>query len=397
MACTIQRPDPQDAWDKISAQFSATVLGGAPVIPESNEFYAVSLEYALQEEFFAFGEQMWRERDPRYACCDNLTAMAGQRGFYPLPATFAQGYVQLTGIAGTPLNQNIRMQFGTQVFEPVSLVPDQLPSTGELVIRVSSVDPGPVGNVNVTTGQLLTPITGISSNVTAYGGIFCGGADAEDCEQFRSRYLERLQYRPRFTVEWLKQKAMEWPCVTDVCDLGPNCCPVEVIGDQVVCPNNIEFYVMFRDTFECGLAPQCVVDEITEWLFGQTQGLGMGEAEFGICGKIRTATAAKIDIFLNGLTCGTPQQSRVVQERIRDYIERLCPATNLTIEQLRFIGKQVLGPTAPFDVTIRPAGDVDQEGLSFNYCGDAIIDCDYKACLNEIFTPTTNVTASGCI
>lgn len=396
MACTIQRPDPQALRNDIATRFSTNVLGGAPIIPESNEFYVVSLEYAMQEEFYAFSEQMWREKDPRFACCENLVEMAAERGVYPKPAQFAQGYVRMTGTPGSALNQNIRFQFGNQTYEPASVVPDQLPSTGALVLRVSAVNPGPSGNIQVTDGTIVTPVPGISSAVTAYGGNFCGGADAEECEQFRTRYLQRMQYQPRFTVEWLKAKAAEWPCVTDVFDLGPNCCERNSLG-EVVCPNNIEFYVLFRDTFECGLAPECVTDEITDWLFGSPQGLGEGEAEFGICGKVRTATAVKLDIILDGLSCATPAQSRVVEERITDFINRHPPSTNLTIEQLRFIGLQVLGSSFNFNVAIRSPGDAEQPGLRFNSCGDAEIDCDYKACLNSVVVVNNNVTTSGCL
>lgn len=396
MACTIQRPDAQALRDSIATRFSTNVLGGAPIIPESNEYYVVSLEYAMQEEFYAFSEQMWRERDPRFACCENLVKMASERGVYPKPAQFAQGYVRMTGTPGSALNQNIRFQFGSQTYEPASVVPDQLPATGVLILRVSAVTPGPSGNIRVEEGSLVTPVPGINSAVTAYGGNFCGGADAEECEQFRTRYLQRLQYRPRFTIEWLKEKAMEWPCVTDVFDLGPNCCAVNALG-EVECPNNIEFYVLFRDTFDCGLAPQCVVDEITDWLFGTPQGLGEGEAEFGICGKVRTATAVNLDIYLNGLSCATPAQARVVEERITDFINRHPPSTNLTIEQLRFIGLQVLGPSFTFDVVIRSPDEAPQPGLRMNSCGDAEIDCDYKACLNRVVVINNNVTTSGCL
>lgn len=395
MACTIERPTPEKLWQDTSTRFSANVLGGAPIIPESNEFYAVALQVAMQQDFFAFAEQMWREQDPRFSCCDNLIAHAAKRGVYPRPASFSQGYVRMTGTAGTALTQGLQFRFDDKTFTPVSVVPDVMPENGFLILRIAATDAGQAGNINATTGVLVTQIEGISTSVTAYGGTFCGGADAEECEQFRSRYLERQKYQPRLTLQWLKDKIMEWPCVTDVCDLGPNCCETNVRGD-VLCPNNIEFYVLFRNTFPCGLAPQCVVDEITDWLFGETQGLGLGEAEFGICGRVRTATAVQLDITLNGLACATPAQGRIVQERITDYINRLCPATSLTVDALRFIGLQVLGPAATFDVRITSAVD-GQTGVYFNQCGDAIIDCDYKACLNSISSIGGNVSVSGCL
>lgn len=394
--CIIERPTPQELWNTVQTRFSTTVLGGAPVIPESNEFYAVALDYAMHEEFFAYSEQQWREKDPRYACCDNLVKMAAQVGFYPKPAEFAQGYVRITGTVGSLINgQALRFQFGNQIYETVSTTPDTLAAPGELTLRVAALNPGVVGNVALTNGTLITPVTGISSQVTVFGGTFCGGAEAEECEQFRSRYLARLQYQPRFTTEWLRQKALEWPCVTDVVDLGPNCCEVDTQGN-VVCPNRIEFYALFRNTFECGLAPQCIVDEMTDWLFGVDQGKGLGEAEFGICGAIRTATAVLINISVDGLSCATPSQVQAARERIQDFISRLPPATNLTIESIRFIILQIVGPDFYFDVNFNSPIE-KQPGLMFNACGDAIIDCDYKACLNDISLVNANVSASGCV
>lgn len=395
MACTIERPTVTQLWQDTSTRFSANVLGGAPIIPESNEYYAVAIDVAMQQDFFAYAEQMWREQDPRYACCENLIEHAKRRGFYPRPASFAQGYVKLTGTAGTALTQGLQFRFSNQTFEPASIVPEAMPDSGELVLRVASTDAGEAGNINETSGVLLTQIPGIATNVSSFGGTFCGGAESEDCEQFRSRYLERLAYRPRLSLEWFKEKVKEWPCVTDVFDLGPNCCETNLVGD-VLCPNKIEFYVLFRNTFDCGLAPQCVVDEITDWLFGEQQGLGLGEAEFGICGSVRTATAVQLNITLNGLSCATPSQGRIVQDRIRDYINRLAPATTLKADALRFIGLQVLGAEAEFDAVITPAFE-NQEGVFFDHCGDAVIDCDYKACVASITSVGGNVSVGGCL
>lgn len=394
--CIIERPEPQALWDIVQTRFSTTVLGGAPVIPESNEFYAVALDYAMHEEFYAFSEQQWREKDPRTACCENLVKMAAQVGFYPKPAEFAQGYVRITGNAGALISgQTLRFQFGSQIYETISVTPDAMPDSGEFTLRVAAINPGVDGNVAITNGTLITPVAGVSSQATVFGGTFCGGAEAEECEQFRSRYLARLQYQPRFTTEWLRQEALKWPCVTDVVDLGPNCCEIDTEGNAV-CPNRIEFYALFRNTFECGLAPQCVVDEMTDWLFGADQGKGLGQAEFGICGRIRTATAVYLNISIDGLSCATPSQVQAARERIEDFVSRLPPATNLTVEQIRFIILQIVGPEFYFDANITSAVE-DQPGLLFSPCGDAVIDCDYKACLNSIDLANANVSLSGCV
>lgn len=393
--CIISRPTPQELWNTVETRVSTTILGGAKVIPESNEFYMVSLDYAFHEEFFAYSEQMWRENDPRTACCDNLVKMAALNGFYPNPAEFAQGYVRISGNAGSPINgQQLRFQFGNQVYETISVTPDEMPANGEFTLRVSATQPGVIGNQAITNGTMISPVPGVSSQVTVFGGQFCGGAEAEECEQFRSRYLRRLEYQPRFVVEYLRSLAAGWPCVTDIVDLGPNCCEVDTEGNAI-CPNRIEFYALFRNTFPCGLAPQCVVDEMTDWLFGSPQGKGLGQAEFGICGRIRTATAVMLNVAIDGLSCATVSQSQEARRRIQDFISRLPPATNLTIESLRFIILQIVGPDFYFDLNITSAV-ADQDGLNFSPCGDAVIDCDFKACLNDINLVNANVSASGC-
>ena len=66
----------------------------------------------------------------------------------------------------------------------------------------------------VTEGTLTTAAPGIDTAVTICGGLICGGAEEEDCETFRKRYLERLSYQPRATMTWLKQKILEFPCAT---------------------------------------------------------------------------------------------------------------------------------------------------------------------------------------
>lgn len=396
MTCTVTRPDPQALWNQVESRFSATVLGGAPVIPESNEFYVVALQYAKEQEIYAFADRMASERDPRYMCCENLTEYGARRGMYPKPAAFAQGYVRITGASGSAMPSSLRFQFGGQVYENISTILPTMPSAGEMAVRVVALEAGPSGNVGALTGQMTTSVTGVDSAATVYGGRFCGGAVAENCEDFRTRVLNREAYSPKFTSQWLVEKIKEWPCVTDVCEPGPECCEIAPEGAPT-CPDRFNFYVLFRDTFDCGLAPACMLEEITDWLFGVDQGRGLGEAEYGICGQILYAKAAKIDVVLDGLGCASPLQVQTIQERITDFVGRLCPATALTVESLRLIVAQVLGPTFSFDVVLR-SPDVTSpiEGLTFSSCGDAVPLCGYKVCINAIQVVNPILNVSNC-
>src|SRR4029077_3218089 len=96
---------------------------------------------------------------------------------------------------------------------------------------------------------------------------FCSGAEAETCEEFRKRYLDRLAYQPRATMAWIKQKLLEFPCATRVCVREGSCCrcdPDCVNGGTPCesCGTLMQFYVLFDDTFPCGIPPQHIVEDI---------------------------------------------------------------------------------------------------------------------------------------
>src|SRR5262245_66668595 len=109
MACIITRPDPQILFNRIRDMFSVNVLGGATVVPESNEWYVISNDYAMAEQFYAIADQMWRETNPETACCDNLYKMAAQHGVFPRPAVHAEGYAKLTGVSETDVPSAIEI------------------------------------------------------------------------------------------------------------------------------------------------------------------------------------------------------------------------------------------------------------------------------------------------
>lgn len=401
MSCKLERPSQQALFERVQDMFSSTVLGGAPIIPESNEWYAVALNYAMAEEFYAISEQTWRERDPRHACCDNLVDMAELDGVYPRPAMAAQGYLRITGDPGAALPQDLVFVFGDQSYVPASTIPGGMPDSGELVIRVQAIVPGPAGNLAAqTTGQIQTPPTGIDPEVMVYGGRFCGGRDAEQCEQFRSRYLERLAYKRSYGVDWIKEKVLEWPCVTSVCERGGVCCdiPLEDYGKTVKCNQEVKLYAIFDGTFPCGLAPECITDEITNWIFGDIQGTGTGQAEWGMYGKIYTARAAYIHVSVGGLACASPSALTEVNSRIRDFVSRICPSDILSMDDLNSIIKQVLGSGIEFTAIIS-VPDPNETGIRINMCGDAEPLCDVKVCMNSDveFTGLTAVNAGLCV
>lgn len=401
MSCKLTRPAPQDLFARVRDMFSSTVLAGAPIIPESNEWYAVSLNYAMAEEFYAISEQSWRERDPRFACCENLISMAELDGVYPKPATPAQGYVKITGEAGAALNQGLVFTFGTSEYIPAGTVPGTLSASGDAVVRVQAVVPGTQANAAVPqTGSIESPPPGVNATVTAYGNRFCGGTDAESCEQFRGRYLERLSFKRNYGLDWIKEKVLEWPCVTDVCVRGGNCCEIslEDYGKNISCNTAVELYAIFDGTFPCGMAPECVTDEITEWIFGAMQGVGEGQAEWGMFGKIYTATPAYVRVIVDGLACSSPAATQEVNNRVRDFISRLCPSTTLFISDIETIVRQVLGGSTEFTANITTVIPNDPN-IAMTICGDAEPGCDIRICMSQDveFSGINAVNAGLCV
>ena len=172
--CTLLRPTPETLWTRVKNAFSANVLKGGTVVPESVEFYAVSNDVLSQQAFYSIAEMQWRERDPRYACCDNLVAMASNDGIYPRPATNAVGYIKLTGTPASPLNTNMQFQIDGKTYnvDTGAALPAQLDGTGTSTIRVIADQPGAAGNIVTTdpnvssvTGSLTTPTVGVNEVV----------------------------------------------------------------------------------------------------------------------------------------------------------------------------------------------------------------------------------------
>lgn len=403
MACLLTRPSAQALFDQYKNSFSVNVLGGAPVVPESNEWYVVSLNYAMAEEFYAISEQQWKENDPRYACCDNLYALADKDGIFPRPAAAAQGYVIMTGAPGTVLPTNVEISAANgRSYSSVSALPAVVPSSGSVTFRVQDLEAGAAGNASAISqeGTLTTAVPGMDTEVTICGGSFCGGRDIEECEQFRARYLARKQYQPRATQAWAAQKIGEWACVTRVIPRGGNCCSCAEDGDEdcVDCGNSIDFYVMMDGSFPCGVAPQSMLDEIQEWFFGETPGYGMGQAEIGVCGRIVRPEPFYVNVYLDIVACPTTSQLTVIQQQVEDFFLTVSPSVDLRARQIELIAANIVGPS--FDISARfELVDPAQQGFagSPTSCGDLAVNCDYVPCLGELrITGPGGIAGGAC-
>lgn len=386
MACDIERPSPRVLFESIKSMFSSNVLGGAPIIPESNEWYVVSNDYAMAEQFFSISEQAWRENDPRYACCDNLIEMAARDGFYPRPALYASGYIQLTGTAGTLLPSTLEVTISGMQFVNAGPVPSQITNQGNAIVRMRALEPGPEGNLTqgTTGGSLVTPIPGVNNNFTIYGNQFCGGMVAEECESFRTRYLERMRYKPQFSLDAVRETLLTWPCVTSVCERSGVCCYDDTSLDYTGgngCGRPIRLYAVFDGIFPFGAAPPEQIYEINEWLFGFVKGIGQGKAPWGVTGQIFPFTGGYISMDIDGMACLSPATTNEIRARIQEYVARLCPSEILYKRDIVSIISQLTAGTGNYEVYFTSeSGSINIDET----CGDASPECDVRIALNQI-------------
>lgn len=402
MACLIARPSAQALFDQYLNMFSANVLGGSPVVPESNEWYVTSLNYAMAEEFYAISEQQWKEKDPRHACCDNLLAIAAAEGVFPKPAAAAQGYVIITGDANALMPSRIEVIANGRNYATIGTAPSRMPDSGSIVLRVRDTQPGSAGNAagTATTGTLATGADGLDNEVTVCGGSFCGGAEAEQCEAFRTRYLARKQYQPRATQAWAINKLLEWPCATRVIPRGGSCCQCDdgCGGDCncQTCGKKFDFYVMFDGSFPCGIAPANILAEIQTWFFGENAGYGEGQVEMGICGTIPTVTPYLVDVSIDIEGCPTVSQMAEIRDQVTDLFTTLQPSQPFRGKQLELVVANIIGPSVNVSANVTPT--VPNSALGFvGSCGDIEPACDVIPCLNSLsFTGPSGATSGGC-
>ena len=406
MTGKIVRPQPQELFDRYKDLFSQIVLGGKQIIPESNEWYAASLNYAIAEEFYAISAERANAMDPRTACCDDLIALAALDGIYPRPAIPASGYIEISGTAGTPLPYPLQFDIAGRRFTAASpgSQPSAIQPDGTAIIRVRAETPGAIITTPSAQVVLTTSVPGVQRNARLCGAL-CGGQNAESCDEFRARYLRRLRVQPHARMSWIIDKLREWPCVTRVIPRGGSCCTCQGgCGDNCNCRNcggKMDFYVMFDGTFPCGIAPNNVLLEVETWLFGDPQGYGLGEVEIGICGKIVQPKPFIVDVRISIDGCASVGMVSRIEEAVRDFFGTISPSVPVLGNDVAAAVANVIGSGNAVAVSFVPANSQEAFGpaaenaaqthLSLAYLSGCDIEpeCDVLPCLrNVIVTPT---------
>lgn len=402
MTCSnLTRPESQDLFNRYQQLFQNTVLGGSAVIPESNEWYAIAVNYAMAEEFYALTDQAFKERDPRTACFDNLLILAERDGVYPRPSVPAQGYVKLTGTPNTALPAPLEFTIdGSQfITSNDSTQVTQLSDQGVATVRVRAIIPGESGNLsNQTTGMMTTVVAGVDQTVEVCGGSFCGGTDEEGVEAFRSRYLRRLQYQPRATQQWMVDKFLEWPCVTRAMVRAGSCCECgcednrtgSAVSEEgcsdcgcADCGGKMHFYVMFGNTFPNGIAPREVLDEVQEWMFGTPQGYGAGQVEIGVCGRVYEVKSIPINLIVDMDGCPSSNQLSSIRGLINEFFTTVEPSKPLNTNSLSLSIQRSLGSNISVEVSVNFVNEEDEQHVYSTVCSFDP-DCDYMFTLDSV-------------
>lgn len=331
MADCFVRPSTTDIYNRLNALFSANVLGGAPIIPESNEYYLLGNDVAAAELYYSLSAQQWEQSQDDTACCDNLIKNNAKLGLVPYGATFANVYIVPNGPPGSTIPTNLQCQIGSNTYNLSSATdanPTTLDVTGHGSLLMTSLVPGEQANVdtNAAIGYINTGVAGISATLTIVPpgwateiGIFgqaCGGNDAETCEQFRARVIARKKLSPIADFAYIAEKAKEWPCVTRVLlrNCG-NCCN----------DGQMQLYAFADNSFPYGIMPDTALPGLNAYIFGTIPGLGLGKAPVGIFGQFYPVGRARMTINFYNMSCITPTQFVEIQKQINDLFATFIP------------------------------------------------------------------------
>ena len=377
--CTFPRPSIQQLQGDLKTEISTRILGGAPVLPMSNEDILAFIMAGTVNLMHGYVNQAIKEADPKDMCCDNLVAYAARKGIYLSNATRARGAVVITGDPGAVIPGDIRF-IGEAAREykldPTTITnPIVLDSAGRAALRVAAAVGGP--SYNAGAGAVLTlasTLPGIDGTATVTDGGIKGGAAAETCEVLRSRVLALEGAGAVSTnLDWYQGQALRWPGVTRVCvDQCEGCCDT----------GRIDMYAFFDGAYlPDGVPPPDVLDEMTEWMFGQNPGRGEGRAPVGAVGSFKTPLPTYLDIVVRCWRGCEPGMDVTIKEALAAYaIQEYCVGSSICRKNLESVISQTMGSTgcyASVDFTFDES--IAREDSAFSY-----LDCQHYLSIRDV-------------
>jgi hypothetical protein len=387
MTACFTRPTPQTLWSQITSWFSSNVLGGAPIIPESNEYYLCGNDLAAMELYYSLSQQQWNETQDATACCDSLIKNNAPLGLVPYGATFCQGYVTVTGgPPNDPIPNDLQIQVGSNtlnISQATNANPTNLDGSGDATLLFQSLVPGAsvnasinlaitqLGTVTSVSATILNIPNGWPSNVTP-NGQFCGGADAELCEAFRTRVIARKKTPQNATLEKIVEYALSYPCVTRVYQrtCGPCCAD-----------GQLQLYAFMDNSFEYGIPPSSALAGLATFIFGSPQGYGLGKAPVGIFGNFFVVNPVTLNINFFNMGCVTPSQFALIQKLIGQLFATLTPGQTVCGKWIDAIVISVNPNCCNYTIQVTPS----VTGLGAVDCfGDFVPHCDILPVIGTI-------------
>jgi Baseplate J-like protein len=383
--CVLPRPDISQLHADLTTELSRRLLGGAPVLPMSSEDVLAAVMAGTINVMHGFVTQALKENDPATMCCDSLVIYSAAHGLNLRAATRAKGYVAITGVPGTPISTGMRFigeSSREYKLDPAVLWnPAVIDVNGGAVLRVVSTLGG--SQFNLATGSTLTvsttfPGIDLAATVVGVNGLQ-GGTDDETCEQLRRRVIAAEQAGVVTTnSRWYTQEAALFPGVSRVClDACEGCCD----------SSNIVLYPFFEDVYGTpttapyGVPPGDVLEEMTNWMFGDSPGKGEGLAPVGITGQFAAALPTYLDITMCCYEGCPPGAAENVEAALQAFVwAQYCVGSKICLEQLKSVAYQTVGPDACFgDLIFKFDDSIGRIDSAFAY-----LDCAHFLVVRDV-------------
>lgn len=377
--CTFPRPSIQDLQNDLKTEISTRILGGAPVLPMSNEDILAFIMSGTVNLMHGYVNQALKESDPSSMCCDNLVAYAARKGIFLTTATRARGIVVLTGTPGTVIPDTIRFvgsESREYKLDPTTITnPTVVGGDGRAPLRVAAATGG--AGYNVPAGTVLTLASttpGLDATAAVSDGGMRGGAPAEDCDTLRKRVLGLEGAGAVSTnLAWFQGQALRWPGVTRVCvDQCEGCCDT----------GRIDMYAFFDGAYlPDGVPPSEVLDEMTEWMFGENPGRGEGRAPVGSVGAFKTPLPTYLDVVVQcwqGCEAGMDQ---LIKDKLAAYaIQEYCVGSKICKKHLEAVISQAMSSTGCYaGVQFNFDDSLAREDSAFAY-----LDCQHYLSIRSV-------------
>lgn len=290
----------QELREAIKAEFSSRLLGGNPVLTNSNfdimADYIGFLQFANEKGI----EGVKSTLTPVTAVGDLLDEWGATFGVSRLTATRAQGEVRITGNIGTTLPEGTLLTrcdgIEYQTLAELTLTAD----TGK--VAVEAIETGPNGNFQSGGALDLGSVTsGIASTAISLG--MTGGSDVECDEDFRLRVLSAIRNPCRTgTVEDYEYWTRLYPGATRVC--------VVPLANG---PGTVKIYFLMDGSYPNGIPAIGDVKAVYENIFGPN-----GPAPLGVVGDVCAPKPEPIDVAVTGVGEISTEQFSLIRATLEE-------------------------------------------------------------------------------